>query len=283
MTRTAAVLAAALVAAPAPAEPKAATPAATPKSDRKASPDPAAPAPLEPGKYVAGRLADSSVTGRYHYWAVDLPAGEYLVVLDSHRSDGRDAHVAVEAQFYDPAAGKPVGRNVARTNTANGRDRGVGAFKAEAPGGRVIRVAGASEMAEYQLAVVAAGEPFGTPWLARPIEVGELKLGAAVTTPRLAGDDLFARDACYAVDLAEGDYRITAAFEGPGGRPAAVDVDLLDPTGKHRLAVLSGYASGGAGKKSGGIVVAGDGKVLVRVRGRSADVTATVTVGKAGE
>jgi hypothetical protein len=257
----------------------------TPRSGQKPSTDPAAPAPLELGKYAAARLGNTPASGRSHFWAVDLTAGEYTVVLDAHRSDGGDAHVGVAARLFDPAAEKPDGPEVGRTNSPSGRDRDVQALKVPAAGRRVIRVENGSAMAEYQLAVVKRGESFSSPWLARRPAVTEMRLGTEVATGRLGGADLFTRDAYYALDLPEGDYRVTVAFEAsdPRAANAGVKVDLLDMGGKHTAHVVSESGSKAAGRASGKLVTAGDAKVLVRVRAWAADLTATLKVEKVGE
>ena len=78
---------------------------------------------------------------------------------------------------------------------------------------------------------------------------------------------------------------MTATFQAVNARVqnAGVRVTFLDLDGTDTAFVVSEYGSAAAGRASAKLVTAGDSKVLVRVRGMSADVTATLKVEKIGE
>lgn len=249
-------------------------------SEQKPSADPNAPAPLVLGKYVAARLGNSNASGKYHYWSVTLPAGEYRVILDTHSSDGKERHVGMTAQSYNPTADKVEGEYLASTNSPFGRDRDVRNLKITVAGPQVIRLENGSSMAEYQFAIVPKGEAYSTPWLLKTPKMTPIKLGDVVTTPLLNGNDLFARDVYYLIELPEGDFRFTVDFMAANQKVpnAGVKVDLLSEDGKLLKSLISATGSKPNGSGSAMLLTDDRTKLLVRVRGWEASVTASLRV-----
>ena len=119
VTATSAPSAADAVAKPASQQPATATSAQVPSApktaptgtlvDKAPSSDAAAPSGLALGEIVNGRLGESTKTGKFHYWLVDLPPGSYKIVLDVRRADGESSPIGGELMWFS-LDGERIGR-----------------------------------------------------------------------------------------------------------------------------------------------------------------------------
>src|SRR3954447_2529479 len=250
----------------------------TPMSDARPGKADAAPGTLAIGQYVRGRLG-SDGPSRTHYWAAELQPGKYLIILDTHRSDERDAHVSVAASWAGGDGGL-----LATTNSPFGRDRGVAEVTIEQAGRKVLKVENRDAMTEYQLALVKADTPFSNTWLLEGSAPRTIVLGEAVTTPELDGESVFARDAFYLVTLPEGDFKLSSQYKATGeGSHCGVELDSLTLAGVDDRSLIHAFGTDKQGCAVVKVMTADEATMLLRVRAKGCKQVTRFRIEKTGE
>ncbi|MFO0957986.1 MAG: hypothetical protein U0800_11250 [Isosphaeraceae bacterium] len=206
---------------------RAATPA---KSAAKPSNSMDRPTPLPLGEIVNGRADGGSKTNKIHYWAFDLPAGEYKVVLDMERSDRRNSNIQGSLRWLG-TGGEDLGR-LGHFNEIDYRARQVGVVKLEKPTQGVLAVE-PEQMVDYDLAIFRADSKVPVPLLRGTPPVTPIEFGQLYKSPLLDGSSAKAF-ACYtSITLPAGDYRITYSLTREDGQSSNIQgyLKVLDPDG----------------------------------------------------
>lgn len=263
------------VAPPAKAEPG----AGTTISDKTPSADPNAPVALNLGEVVKGRLDNSDRTKKYHYWQVDLPAGDYKFVIDVKRADDRESNVGAELHFMKPD-GK-LGRQIGKLNAIDMRRRGVFRVPLAEPLRGVVQFANDFTISDYHLAVFRDAEPLRGLFFVQPPPVVPLALGKPITTPVLDGRNPKQSDAYAWIKLAAGDYKLTAEFQRQDQLKSNVggNVGALGPDGETRVeSLLKINKIAPSDKKSAKLSLAEEATITFKLRAEFTPEIATFVV-----
>jgi hypothetical protein len=200
-------------------------------STPKTSTDRTAPIPLKLKEVVSGRLGNSEQTGKFHFWLVDLPAGNYKVVLDVRRAD--DAHSNVGGMLLRMS---PEGEKLGRLGsmiTVGHRFRSIFRLKLEKPWKGIVRYENLYTISDYSLGIFPASDTVTGLFFSDPPKILPLELGKPVTTPELDGRSAPKRDAYYGIRLPAGDYKIVADFRRSDKKKSNVggEVRVFDSDG----------------------------------------------------
>ena len=216
------------VAPPAPTELPVIETAEVPASKVKASTNPQAPAPLELGSYVSGRLDDSRKSKKYHYWLVDVPAGDYKLFLDYKRADGVDSNLQAELHWMKPDG--TLGDRIGDINQIDVRGREIFHLSFDMPQRAVFRFENSQTIADYQLALFHETDAVPGPFFMKNPKVYQLELGKPVTFQVPAKKTLQNKYGYYSLLLSEGDFRVTATGYGRAKsfRHLKVDIRTLE-------------------------------------------------------
>lgn len=247
-------------------------------SSTQPSSDVAMPTSLAVGEIVKGRLADSSQTGKYHYWLVNLSPGNYKIVIDVRRADDTNSNVGGSLDWFT-TRGEKIGQ-LLQVSDVDNRSRKFGYFEVRRPLKRIVRYSNDWTVSDYWLGLFPASAQIVSPFFVHCPEVKELTVGQPTTT-LLYGDRTLGRDAYYRVHLSSGDYRVSAEFrmaDGSQGNVGGV-VARLSREGEvvQQQAVVVNDI-GVWSKRSSKLSLADDSTILFRVRAQWAPEQATLNV-----
>jgi hypothetical protein len=236
-----------------------------------------APTPLALGKVVAGRLGDSRTrdgsrtTEEAHYWLVELPAGQYKIVLDARTADGSWSMIEgidgrLEWITLDQSERTPCGD----LKDKGPRARKVMRFTSEVSTKRILRYENRLEVSDYELGIFPADASINVPFFVKCPEILELKLGQPATTPSI-GNKQQSRDTFCAIDLTEGDYVLDVEFRDIDGvafaRSVGGSIDVLDSDGGILKTWFEGSESNTATmRRRISVNLAGDRRRILRIR-----------------
>ena len=165
------------------------------------------------------------------------------------------------------------------------RWRAIGTYQPRLPARVILRVE-APRAADYWLGVFPAAQPVPAPYFANRPPVEPLAEGKPATV-LLDGHSEKSQAAWYALDLPPGDYKVTAAFTLPTGRPSNVVgyVDVFDADGVERQgSLIFDSVVEVEFRKSAKLTIAAGARPILRVRAGGVRAYAAVTIAKwAGE
>lgn len=251
----------------------------TPISDKLPSADANAPVPLALGEVVKGRLADTSQTKKYHYWSIDLPAGDYKFVLDLKRADDRHSNIGGTLRMMKPDGSE--GQSIGGMNEIDHRHRSIFRIKAKEPLKGVFRYENEYSIADYHLAVFKESDPLQGLFFIQPPVVAPLTLGKAVTTPLLDGSNPKLRDAFYSIKLPAGDFKLSVEFRRADLKNSNVGgvVDALEADGDdNKDSILGVNEIAPSGTKAAKLSLADEATLVFKVRAEYAKETAVFKV-----
>lgn len=187
---------------------------------KKASADIEAPASLPMRAYTKVRLPED----KQHYWKVDFPAGESIVVFDVAKLSGDNiGNLSAGFTIGEMKEGKMAFEGLGKRITTGGtRERSVLHVRFGAPTTTIVRVDNqriGSQTMEYNLGVFQSGDKFGVPFLVKSRAVASLELGTALTTPKLWTNPEHVKDGVIFYRIAlpgGGDYIAEFDWQGEG-------------------------------------------------------------------
>jgi hypothetical protein len=182
----------------------------TQRSDTKFTTDPSDPAELVAGKYIFARIGTKK-----HFWRVDLPAGEYKIIMDGHRQSPDYVDMWLhKCQVKDSV---PVqGNLLLHVAPQFELSRGVVTIKSDNPIRETWEVHNPHGLNAYALAVVPVNREFSIPYFVNTPPVGALKLGETFTY-QSSGKT---RENFLAFEFPEADhYRVAVKFENLASQP----------------------------------------------------------------
>jgi Mg-chelatase subunit ChlD len=240
------------------------------KSDVKPGKDFGAPASLELGKYASGRLAEQ----RGHFFALDLPAGDYVAVVDGRRADKDNSNLIFNCQLDGQ-----------RIFSAKEIDRIVrGAAKFHSDGGQhVFTVENRISILDYHFGVFPTDSVPG-PFIEHPTAAPATYEPGSKFSFHLDPSDLAGRVQFVRVKLEPGDYDVAVSFQAPTARGLyGVHLDTVTEYGMTKSEIGRKYGDGHfqtLGKK---LVVAEDVELLLRLKCYDdAPIKGTLSIKKAG-
>jgi len=190
-----------------------------PISDKAPSSDIASPTPLDLGEVVKGRLADSGQTGKFHYWLVNFPVGNFKVVLDVRRADLSNGNIGGAVQWFSTDGEKLD--LACGMNQIDYRWRQICGFTIKKAFKAVLRYSNGFTVSDYWLAVFKSGTPIQAPFFYKPPTVSQMNLGEPVTAI-LDGSQVLERDAWYSLKLPTGDYKLSVEYKRADGQKGNV-------------------------------------------------------------
>jgi len=267
--------------APAPSAPARAQagPADTVISSKAPSTKLTAPVPLELGEVVKGRLDAFDKSQKRHYWAVDLPAGQYKFVLELKRADDASGNIGGALQLITPddAEGKSLGS----MNESDVRRRQIFRLDSKEPVKGVLSYENSFTMSDYLLAVFREDDALEGIFFTKAPALTPLTRGKPTTTPMLDGERPNSRDAYYSVQLPAGDYKVSVEFRRADGESGNVggQVTTVGPEGDDRdVRVVFVNETGMTGKGDAKLSLADDTNVTIRVQASFTKETAVLRV-----
>jgi serine/threonine protein kinase len=201
-------------------------------AEQTASTDRQAPTPLALGEVVTARLDAGGQTEPGHYWLVDLPSGDYKLVVDARRTDDAESNLGASLEWVEPDGST---RNaLGSINAIASRTRSIFRFSTAARRPAVLRYRNTFGMADYWLGLFRAADPVPAPFFANPPAVEPLTLGQISATARHDSQSAAGRQAWASLSLEAGDYTVTARFWhlGSDARNLIGTVDVLDSQGE---------------------------------------------------
>ena len=169
-----------------------------------------APTPLALGEVVTGRLAPSNETGRRHYWVVDLPAGDFKLVVDARRTDDDESNIIATISWVDDDGA--TGDQIGNLNAIADRTRSIFRFSTAEPRRAVLQYDNQVAMCDYWLGIFATDDRVASPFFAKPPVIEPLTLGTPSKETLLEFRTPSRRYGYTALNLPAGDYRVTASF-----------------------------------------------------------------------
>ncbi len=248
------------------------------KSDTKPSPDLQKPAPLELGTDVGGRLGPFSETNKAHYWKVELPAGDYRLVLDPKRSDDRSSNVQAELTLGQIENAMLKEEGSTSTNAITVRTRAVLEFQMKTAGTRIVQIKNDTSVIDYRLGLFRKQDKFGIPFLVNPPPVKPLQLGEVGETGELEAETIN-QDAFFLITIPEGDFWVDLEFKRVDGKDSNVGgsaefMTLLGVPNENSFLSVSDIAPSGKGRSK--LIVADEFTKILRVRAGFSKVTGTI-------
>ncbi len=203
-----------------------------PISDKAPSSDIASPTPLGLGEVVEGRLADSGQTGKFHYWLVNFPAGNFKVVLDVRRADLSNGNIGGAVQWFSTDGEKLD--LACGMNQIDYRWRQICGFSIKKAFKAVLRYSNGFTVSDYWLAVLKSGTQIQAPFFYKPPTVSQMNLGEPVTAI-LDGSQVLERDAWYSLKLPTGDYKLSVEYKRADGQKGNVGggLNMYGPDGDY--------------------------------------------------
>ena len=169
-----------------------------------------APTPLALREVVTGRLAPSNETGRRHYWVVDLPAGDFKLVVDARRTDDDESNIIATISWVDDDGA--TGGQIGIVNAIADRTRSIFRFSTAEPRRAVLQYDNQVAMCDYWLGIFATDDRVASPFFAKPPVIEPLTLGMPSKETLLEFRTPSRRYGYTALNLPAGDYRVTASF-----------------------------------------------------------------------
>ena len=248
------------------------------KADTKPSPDLQKPAPLELGTDVGGRLGPFSETKKAHYWKLQLPAGEYRLILDPKRSDDHSSNVQAELTLGQIENAMLKEEGSTSTNDITVRTRAVLEFQMKTAGSRIVEIKNDTSIIDYRLGLFRKQDKFGIPFLVNPPPVKPLKLGEVGETGELEAETIN-QDAYFMVTIPEGDFWVDLEFKRVDGKDSNVGgsaefITLLGVPNENSFLSVSDIAPSGKGRSK--LIVADEFTKILRVRAGFSKVTGTI-------
>jgi hypothetical protein len=199
---------------------------------RGPSTDSSAPAPLALGEVVTGRLAASREAPKYHYWLVDVPPGDYKIVVDARRTDEAESNIIANLDWYD-TDGTRRGE-AGNLNDIGHRTRSIFPFSAAGPQKAVLRYDNQASMSDYWLGIFRASDRVPAPFFVNPPAVTPITLGQPADEVVLDFANARSRYAYHSATLAAGDYKLTVVFRRVDGASSNVGghVEVLGSEGE---------------------------------------------------
>jgi len=251
--------------AQAPAQPQAA------KSDVKPGKDFGAPAQIELGKYASGRLAEH----RAHYFSVDLPAGDYVAVVDGIRADRDHSNLIFNCQLD--------GQRIFSAQEIDRIVRGAAKFHSD---GRqhVFTVENRISILDYHFGVFRTDSVPG-PFIEHPAAAPTAYEPGTRLQFHLDPSDLAARVQYVRVKLEPGDYDVAVSFQASSpGSLYGVHLDTVTEYGMTKSEIGTKRGDGHFQTLAKKLVVGDDVELLLRLKCCNDDVPikGTFTIKKAG-
>jgi Mg-chelatase subunit ChlD len=245
-------------------------PSHTARSDVKPGRDMGSPASLELGKYASGRLAEM----KSHFFAVDLPAGDYVAVVDGRRADKDNSNLIFNCQIDGQ-----------RIFSAKEIDRIVrGAAKFHSDGGqRVFTVENRISILDYHFGVFPSDAVPG-PFIEHPA-AAPVSFEPGTKLPfHLDPSDLAGRVQYVRVKLEPGDYDVAVQFQAPTAKSLyGVHLDTVTEYGMTKSEIGRKYGDGNFQTLAKKLVVGDDVELLLRLKCYDdAPIKGTLSIKKAG-
>ncbi|MHC5541945.1 hypothetical protein ACYOEI_27310, partial [Singulisphaera rosea] len=176
----------------------------------RASTDPKKATPLEIGSMGRARIDSKSRTNKIHYWLVDLPKGDYKVVVDQYRSDGYSSNIQGTVNWLN-LDGALI-QELIGYNAIDYRARGVGTIHLDEAQKGIINIEAGSGMVDYDIAVFEASTEFPVPFLRNSPTVTPIEIGQTYKSQPLVPGPWKNGTAYVKVTLPAGDYKVTSEF-----------------------------------------------------------------------
>lgn len=256
-----------IVAAKPAVKPVAATkPSLFTKSDTKPSKDAEKPTILKPREYVTGRLG----TEKSHYFAVDLPEGEYVAICEMKPSSGNSTNIMFDLSLDD--------KSLVSMNEIDRLERGAAKFQSS---GETLHftLKNTADISDYNLVICKADDDFPLSGIANAGQRSStFEVGSSVKV-KLDPKSTETYEAFYDVALDEGDFELAFEFNAPkadGNYGAKIDV--VDATGTKVKNIDSAYDSIKTQTIKSKLILAEEEILRLRIRVTDAPVEGVLSV-----
>lgn len=231
-----------------------------------------------PGQIVGGRVDPDSLANQEHFWAIQLPAGFYHLVLDARTADGARTNLGADVAWR---LGTGNEERLFSGNEISRQYRDGAFFEVKAPGLVQLKVGSVFAMEDYLMGLFSNGTPVPSPAFSKCPTVMALTLGQPVSFV-LGADGPAHEDQWFLVDLALGNYKfVLEAAQAAGDSTNLIySVDVLDRFGQESRAtpILHENEIGRSSGAQGMLLVGDPGSFWVRLRNGHKALNLTMTV-----
>jgi hypothetical protein len=130
---------------------------------------------FSPGEIITGVLDRSDPDANAHFWKIDVPKGEYIMVLEAEKANNKHGNIMFDVALVDDETKKES--RLIRLNEIGYDARTADRFTAAVDRTLILKVNSDHEIGTYKFAFFSPSNPIPLPRFSKCPETRDLKLG----------------------------------------------------------------------------------------------------------